>query len=46
MYIRGLVPLLFCLSFFPPHATSCIIIQYNYVLSLSLISSLLLLCPT
>jgi hypothetical protein len=31
MYIRGLVLLLFCLSFFPPHATSCIFIQYNYV---------------
>jgi hypothetical protein len=31
MYIRGLVLLLFCLSFFPPHATSCIFIQYNYI---------------
>jgi hypothetical protein len=25
VYIRGLVFLLFCLSFFPPHTTSCII---------------------
>jgi hypothetical protein len=31
MYIRGLVLLLFCLSFFPPHAISCIFIQYNYI---------------
>jgi hypothetical protein len=29
VYIRGLVLPLFCLSFFPPHATSCIIFQYK-----------------
>jgi hypothetical protein len=31
VYIRGLVLPLFCLSFFPPYATSCISIQYNYI---------------
>jgi hypothetical protein len=39
MYIRGLILLLFCLSFFPPHATSCILIQYNYIPFLSLLPS-------
>jgi hypothetical protein len=46
MYIRGLVLLLLCLSFFPPHATSCILIQYNYVLFLSLLPGPLPPCLT
>jgi hypothetical protein len=44
MYIRGLVLLLLCLSFFPPHATSCILTQYNYILFLSLLPSPCFLC--
>jgi hypothetical protein len=45
MYIRGLVLPLLCLSFFPPHATSCILTQYNYVLFLSLLPGSCFLCP-
>jgi hypothetical protein len=41
MYIRGLVLLLFCLSFLSPLCNVLYFIQYNYILSLSLISSLL-----
>jgi hypothetical protein len=44
IYIRGLVLLLLCLSFFPPHATSCILTQYNYVLFLSLLPGPCFLC--
>jgi hypothetical protein len=41
MYIRGLVLPLFCLSFLSSSCNVLYFIQYNHVLSLSLISSLL-----
>jgi hypothetical protein len=46
VYIRGHVLPLFCLSFFPPHTTSCTFIQYNHVLFLPLLPGPLLLCQS